>query len=196
MTLLLLDFDGVVRRIGPDAPIEDAHGLPRGTLATVAFSLSGPALVGRMSDEEWRAAVRAHLAGLIGPTAAADAVTAWTRTGEVVPEALALVRAARTRATVALLSNATTKLDADLAALGLTDEFDAVVASFRLGAVKPDPECFTRTLDLLGHKARDTVFCDDNADNAAGARAVGIGGVHTPDTATLAAALRERGLVD
>ncbi|XVV03042.1 HAD-IA family hydrolase [Actinosynnema sp. CA-248983] len=94
-----------------------------------------------------------------------------------------------------MLSNATTRLFNDLTILTLTAEFDAVVPSFRLGAVKPTPESFTRTLELLSFSAQDTVFCDDNADNAAGARAVRIDGVHTPDTGSLRAALLERGLV-
>ncbi|GAA0241637.1 hypothetical protein GCM10010492_46050 [Saccharothrix mutabilis subsp. mutabilis] len=195
MTLLLLDLDGVVRQFGPDAPIEDAHGLPRGTLAQVAFSLATPALLGEVPDESWRAAIRAALATRIGPTAATSAVHAWTRPGRVIPEALPLIREARTRSTVGLLSNATTKSFNDLTLLNLTAEFDAIVLSCELGAIKPTPEAYLKTLDLLGFAPQDTVFCDDNADNAAGARAVGMDGVHTPNPAALRAALRERGLV-
>ncbi len=195
MTLLLLDLDGVLRRFGPDAPIEDAHGLPRGTLARTAFELAGPALLGEKSDHEWRISVRDRLAADIGPAAARAAVAAWSRVGEVIPEALALVRTVRRHHRVALFSNATSRLPADLRTLGLDREVDDVVSSAELGAAKPTPEAFRKALVRLGVTADGTVFCDDSAANAAGAAEVGVDAVHTPDTAALHAALTERGLL-
>ncbi|RKT57537.1 HAD family hydrolase [Saccharothrix australiensis] len=195
MRLLLLDLDGVLRTFGPDHPIEDDFGLPRGTLASVAFSLAGPALVGEVSDEEWRAAVRDRLADDLGPAAARAAVAAWSRVGEVVPEALALVREVRRRHRVVLFSNATTRLPDDLRALGLDREVDDVVTSALIGAAKPTAAAFRRALAQVGATAEETVFCDDRADNAAGAVAVGIDGVHVPDVAALRAALADRGLL-
>ncbi len=196
-SLLLLDLDGVLRRFPPDAPIEDEHGLPRGTLARVSFSLAGPAIAGRATDEEWRAAVREQLVGEgLPPARAADAVAAWTRTGEVIDEALDLVRRVRRRCRVALLSNATDRLPRDLAALGLDREVDAVVSSARLGVAKPAPEVFRRALRVLQHSPSGTLFCDDNPENAEAARTVGIDAVHTPDSAALHGALSSRGLLD
>ncbi|WP_367135231.1 HAD family hydrolase [Saccharothrix sp. HUAS TT1] len=196
-SLLLLDLDGVLRRFPPDGPVEDRFGLPRGTLARVSFSLSGPATAGRATDGEWRAAVRRQLAveGL-SPERAADAVAAWTRAGEVIPEALELVRRVRERCRVALLSNATDRLPDDLAALGLDREVDAVVSSARLGVAKPSPEAFRRALRVLQHSPSGTLFCDDNATNAEAARTVGIDAVHTPDFPALHGALSSRGLLD
>ncbi|MFJ6675313.1 HAD family hydrolase [Actinosynnema sp. NPDC091369] len=197
-SLLLLDLDGVLRRFPPDAPIEDRFGLPRGTLARVSFALAGPATAGRATDEQWRAAVRERLAdeGLLSPERAADAVAAWTRTGEVIDEALDLVRRVRERCRVALLSNATDRLPRDLAALGLDREVDAVVTSARLGVAKPAPEAFRRALRVLQHSPSGTLFCDDHAVNAEAARAVGIDAVHTPDLPSLRGALASRGLLD
>ncbi|MGM1060311.1 HAD-IA family hydrolase [Saccharothrix sp. Mg75] len=195
-TLLLLDLDGVLRRFGPDAPIEDRFGLPRGTLARVSFALSVPAVTGRVTDAEWRAAVRDQLVREGVPEdRAAAAVAAWTRTGEVVPEALELVRRVRGRCRVALLSNATDRLPGDLSALGLNREVDAVVTSARLGVAKPSPEAFRRALRVLQHSASSTLFCDDNEQNAAAARTIGLDAVHTPDHAALHEALRSRGLL-
>ncbi|MBB5955099.1 putative hydrolase of the HAD superfamily [Saccharothrix tamanrassetensis] len=196
MTLLLLDLDGVLRRFGPDTAIEDRFGLPHGTLASVAFSLAGPALVGEVTDEEWRTALGARLSDEFGPDRAKNAVTAWSRVGEVVPEALALVRKVRSHHRVALFSNATTRLPEDLRRLGLDREVDDVVTSALIGAAKPTPEAFRRALGQLRVSADETVFCDDNAENAAGAVAVGIDGVHVPDVAALRAALADRGLLD
>ncbi|MGW4112048.1 HAD family hydrolase [Actinosynnema sp. NPDC004786] len=197
-SLLLLDLDGVLRRFPPDGPIEDEHGLPRGTLARVSFALAGPATTGRVTDEEWRAAVRGQLVSGEGlsPDRAADAVAAWTRTGEVIPEALDLVRRVRGRCRVALLSNATDRLPRDLAALGLDREVDAVVSSARLGVAKPAPDAFRRALRVLQHSPSGTLFCDDNEENARAARTVGIDSVHTPDFPALREALSSRGLLD
>jgi len=113
--------------------------------------------------------------------------------GEVIAEALALVRAARKQCFVALLSNATTRLEADLARLGLDAEFDAIFNSARLGVAKPDPVIFRRVLNELGHQS--AVFCDDTEENVAAARAAGLDGVHVPDTAALRTALAVRGLI-
>ncbi|WP_143138613.1 HAD-IA family hydrolase [Lentzea waywayandensis] len=168
--MLLLDLDGVVRRF-PPMPAE---------LAERAFepSLLLRAVTGEISDEQWRHAV--------GPDFAATP-------GEVIPEALALVRVARRQCFVALLSNATTQLEADLALLGLDAEFDAVFNSSRLGLAKPDPAIYRRVLDELGYPT--AVFCDDTAENAAAATAAGLDGVHVPDTAALRTALAVRELI-
>ena len=184
----------MLRRFPPDAPIEDAHGLPRGALVRAGFApeLITPALVGAVPDEVWRASVVDRLA----VPGAAAAVAEWSRPGEVVAEALDLVRQARKRCRVALLTNATSRLPEDLRLLGLDREVDAVVSSARIGVAKPSPEAFRRALRVLQHSPGGTVFCDDKAENTTGARAVGIDGAHTPTTAALRVALGERGLLD
>ncbi|NUT46661.1 MAG: HAD-IA family hydrolase, partial [Saccharothrix sp.] len=168
--MLLLDLDGVVRRF-PPLPAE---------IAEIAFepTLLLRAVTGEITDEQWRQEVGQGWAAT---------------TGEVIPEALALVRAARKQCFVALLSNATTRLEADLAELGLDVECDAVFNSARLGVAKPDPAVFRRVLAELGHET--AVFCDDTAENAQAARAAGLDGVHVPDTAALRTALAVRGLI-
>ncbi|SDJ77833.1 haloacid dehalogenase superfamily, subfamily IA, variant 3 with third motif having DD or ED [Lentzea albidocapillata subsp. violacea] len=168
--LLLLDLDGVLRSFPPMSA----------ELAAIAFepSLLRRAITGEISDEQWREAVGAEFAAT---------------SGEVIAEALALVRVARRQCFVALLSNATTRLEADLALLGLDVEVDAVFNSSRLGLAKPDPAIYRRVLDELGYET--AVFCDDDAQNAAAARAAGLDGVHVPDTAALRTALAVRGLI-
>jgi putative hydrolase of the HAD superfamily len=168
--LLLLDLDGVLRGFPPLAA----------EIAEVAFapSLLRRAVTGEITDEQWR-----HEVGL-----------GWDAPrGEVIAEALTLVRVARRQCFVALLSNGTTRLEEDLALLGLDAEFDAVFNSARLGVAKPDPAIFRRVLDELGYQT--AVFCDDSAENAAAARAAGLDGVHVPDTAALRTALAVRGLI-
>lgn len=175
--LLLLDLDGVLRAYPPTPP----------RIAEVAFepSLLHRAVTGQISDEQWH--------DEIARVIPRDEVVAWAVTGSVIPEALALVRTARRQCFVALLSNATTRLEADLTLLGLDSEFDAVFNSARLGLAKPDPAIYRRVLDELGYETG--VFCDDSAENAAAAREAGLDGVHVPDTAALRRALAVRGLI-
>jgi putative hydrolase of the HAD superfamily len=187
----------VLRRFGPDDAIEDAHHLPRGLLASIGYALAQPALTGAITDERWRESIVERLvAEGIDKKRARSAVAAWSRPGEPIPEALDLVRQARKRCRVALFTNATTRLADDLRLLGLDREVDAVVSSARIGMAKPAPGSFRRALRVLQHSAATTVFCDDKAENAEGARRIGIDGVHVPDTAALRQALFERDLLD
>lgn len=175
--LLLLDLDGVLRSYPPTPP----------RIAEVAFepSLLLRAVTGQITDEQWRAEIALRI-----PRAEVDA---WAVLGSVMTEALALVRLARRQCFVALLSNATTRLEADLELLGLDGEFDAVFSSARLGLAKPDPAIYRRVLDELGYETG--VFCDDVAENADAASAAGLDGVHVPDTAALRTALAVRELI-
>ncbi|GAA3991817.1 hypothetical protein GCM10022247_08540 [Allokutzneria multivorans] len=201
-SLLLLDLDGVLRDFGPTAPIEDAHGLPRDSLAAAAFAADvlGPAIVGRIDAEQWWAAARDRLAAdhsTVDSARAGAAMRAFMRPGEVVPEALELVRRVRAGGCrVALLTNATSRLEADLRSLGLDREVDAVVSSARIGRAKPDPESYRRALRVLQHSPSATLFCDDAAENVKAATALGIDAVHVPTTTSLREALNSRGLLD
>lgn len=57
------------------------------------------------------------------------------------------------------------------------DKFNAVTMSCDLGVAKPHPEAFKAALQNLGSLPEDTVFFDDNPDNVAAARELGITGV-------------------
>jgi putative hydrolase of the HAD superfamily len=154
---LVIDLDGVLRSFDPavTALIEDRAGLPAGVIGSFAFhpQLLDPAITGAMADELWRYRVAEELAGLFGDGAAADAVTEWAAyRGEIDPDVLGLVR--RVTVPVVLLTNATTRLEADLSAAGLDGEFAAVVSSARTGVVK-------------------IVYIDDDAGHIRAARARG-----------------------
>lgn len=76
---------------------------------------------------------------------AGHAVADWSaHAGNVDEHALRLVRSQRAHRRVALISNATSRLETDLATLGLDNEFDAVFNSSRLGVAKPDPRALLR----------------------------------------------------
>jgi HAD superfamily hydrolase (TIGR01509 family) len=56
----------------------------------------------------------------------------------------------------------------------LHNNFDVVVASGDVGVMKPDPEIYKHTAQLLGVEAADCVMIDDRETHCAGARAVGM----------------------
>ncbi len=57
---------------------------------------------------------------------------------------------------------------------GFLDDFDTVVYASEVGASKPDKKIFQALIDRSGLKGEEIVFADDNNDNLAGARELGI----------------------
>jgi putative hydrolase of the HAD superfamily len=190
---VLCDLDGVLRHWDtPDmAAFDLAYGLPAGTLATAAFARLPPALTGEHTDESWRAAVAADLTGACGTAARARALVAeWAAgAGRIDPVVAELLTRARRRVPVVLVTNATTRLEADLAALGVADLADAVVNSARVGVAKPDPRIYDIAAARAGVPARRCLFVDDRAENIATARALGMTVVHFAEPEDLRRAL-------
>jgi putative hydrolase of the HAD superfamily len=75
----------------------------------------------------------------------------------------------------ALVSNCSHNTTPIVARLGLEREFDAVLLSFEVGAMKPDPAIYRAALARLGNPdpAR-SVFVDDQVEYCDGAAAVGL----------------------
>jgi len=91
-------------------------------------------------------------------------------------DALEVVRALRERRVpVALVSNCSHNTTPIVERLGLEREFDAVLLSFEVGAMKPDPAIYREALARLGDPdpAR-SVFVDDQVAYCDGAAAVGL----------------------
>jgi putative hydrolase of the HAD superfamily len=57
---------------------------------------------------------------------------------------------------------------------GIFERVECVIASYRIGAVKPDHDFFAIAMAELGATASEAVFFDDNLVNVEGARAFGI----------------------
>lgn len=177
---LLLDLDGVLRRFDPEVPAaaERRHGLRPGAVSGVALrpDLLRPAVTGGTTRAGWLAAVADVLGAEIGRDAARAVVAEWdAHRGEVVPEVLGLVRAVRRAGRpVALCSNATDGLPAELAALGLAGEFDAVVNSSVVGVCKPAPGYFEAACRAVATPPERCLFVDDDDRNVRGARAAGL----------------------
>ncbi|TPQ15620.1 HAD-IA family hydrolase [Streptomyces sporangiiformans] len=179
---VLCDIDGVLRHWPAADAIERAHGLPAGALAAAAFAPARlhPAITGEVTDEEWRDAVVTDLADACGSKERArDVVTAWSELVPVVDqEVVALLRQVRDVASVALVSNATTRLERDLARQGLGSIADTVVNTARIGVAKPDPRVYRIAAERLGVAMDRCLFIDDTAPNVVAAHAVGMAALH------------------
>jgi putative hydrolase of the HAD superfamily len=176
--VVIFDLDGVFRQWNDDDldQVEEAFGLEPRTIITVAFSPElGPAAVtGRLTFPEWMAAIRERVIGEHGPDVA-GAIDEWeANVGRVDTEMVELLREVRSRTTVALLSNGTTRLRRDLHVLDLLDEFDHVFNTAELGIAKPDPDVFRLVCSSLEVPPAGALFVDDLPENVDGARAAGL----------------------
>jgi putative hydrolase of the HAD superfamily len=180
ITALILDLDGVIRHWDGEAleAAAMALGMERGVLFEVAFdeALMQQSMTGVITAETWQDEICRRVADRAGIDAAAVAAL-WDdqRWASIDEEVLAVVQAVRDRGyRVALFSNATTRLERDLERLGVSERFDVVVNSARLGLAKPDPEAFAAAAERVGVDPRRCVFVDDRSDNVDGARTAGM----------------------
>ncbi|MFF3721723.1 HAD family hydrolase [Streptomyces erythrochromogenes] len=80
-------------------------------------------------------------------------------------EVVALLRAVREVAPVALVSNATTRLERDLDRQGLAGLADRVVNTARIGVAKPDPRVYRIAAERLGVAIERCLFVDDTTSS-------------------------------
>jgi putative hydrolase of the HAD superfamily len=191
---VLCDVDNVVRHYDPAGvyALERAAGLAEGTTMKVAFAPETdlPLLLGRIDAQEWVRSIAEGLAGLVPESTAWDLGTALLESPFAADEAVvALLRRARTRVPLVLVSNATLRLEDDLAVLGLADLADHVVNSARVGLAKPDPRILRLATSLVGVRPERCLFVDDTAENVDAAEALGMRTVHFKEAADLERAL-------
>jgi HAD superfamily hydrolase (TIGR01509 family) len=89
-----------------------------------------------------------------------------------VPAVLETLRANSMR--MAVISNTFPSLEASIEAMGLAHHFEAFIASALVGCSKPDPRIYESALSAMGVCAAESVFVDDVAQNADGARDLGF----------------------
>ena len=193
---VLCDIDGVLRHWPSDDALEAEHGLAPGAFAATAYAPQRllPAITGAVSDEQWRASVAAGLVdeGHCATPAAARAVVAqWSSARARVDEnVVALLQLAREIVPVALVSNATSRLESDLEDLGLGEFAEDVVNTARIGCAKPDPRVYEHAARHVGVPVERCLFVDDTWENVESARELGMNAVHFHESADLEDALR------
>ncbi|MEV2213650.1 HAD-IA family hydrolase [Streptomyces sp. NPDC050997] len=191
---VLCDVDNVIRFYDPSRlyALERAAGLTEGTTMKVAFAPETdlPLLLGRIDAQEWVRSIAEGLTGLVPePTAWDLGTTLLESPFRADAEVVSLLRRARSHVPLVLVSNATLRLEDDLAALGLTDLADHVVNSARVGMVKPDPRIYRLAASLATVRPDRCLFVDDSEENVEAAAAVGMRPLHFRDPADLARAL-------
>jgi putative hydrolase of the HAD superfamily len=179
---VLCDIDGVLRLWPDHTELDLVHGLPPGTLAAAAFTPARlqPAITGQITDEQWRSAVATDIAAACGSTdTARNLVTAWA---DLMPrvdrEVVALLASIRDVTTVALVSNATTRLEQDLARQGLDNVAHTVVNTSRIGVAKPDQRVYRIAAEQADAPVHRCLFIDDTPANVTAARAAGMTALH------------------
>ena len=192
---VLCDVDGVLRDWPSVEPIELEHGVAPGTLYAAAFAVHRlqPAITGQVTDAQWRALVTEDLAASDGITleTARGLVAAWSAMRASRNEnVVALLQLVGEVIPVALVSNATDRLEEDLAELGLEEFMGTLVNTSRIGVAKPDPRVYAHAAERVGVPPERCLFVDDSAENVEAARAAGMHAVHFRETADLDDALR------
>ena len=191
---VLCDVDGVIRCYDDDvlARLEERVGLPVGTTEGIAF---GPQhaerlVLGWITREEWARAIVEDLGPDVAPADALALARALTHaTARVDDAVVTLLRRARQRVPVVLVSNATPWLADDLVTLGLGDLADDVVNSSLVGVAKPDPRIYEIAAARAGVPVDRCLFVDDREENVAAAVALGMTGVLHRSAAGLERAL-------
>jgi putative hydrolase of the HAD superfamily len=175
---LVIDLDGVIRHWDTSyhAEVEERFHLPAGSLGAAALSDERLARVtdGRLSFDEWCQEVGRDLAETHGGDASALAEAWAAATWHIDLRVGELVEAVREQVPVALLSNASSNLRADLEVAGILDVFDAVVGSAELGAAKPAEQAFRAAADRIGVPLDRCLFIDDTASHVEAALALGM----------------------
>jgi putative hydrolase of the HAD superfamily len=124
---------------------------------------------GRITREAWVIGVGEALGA---PRAAAE----WgDQVPHVDPEMLELADELRARGrTVAVLTNGTDRIPAEVAEQGIACRVDHVFNSAEIGHAKPDRRAFDHVLDALGLTGPEVFFTDDSPAKLAGADEVGM----------------------
>ena len=204
--VVVCDLDGVIRHFeeATQSEMELELGLASGFVLRVAFEkdLLHSAVTGAISDEQWRASTVTKLARAVGQDRAVRAVQTWSSSpGRIDAQVLDLVRQVRARVPVVLLTNATTRLRVDLAALDVLSEFDAIVSSAETGFPKPDSGAYAAAeaaaSAALGKSVvgSSILFIDDTAAYVQAAEDRGWRATQFVDGPALAATLRAAQLV-
>ncbi|MFR0352985.1 HAD family hydrolase [Streptomyces sediminimaris] len=192
---VLCDVDNVIRTFDSSRlrALERVAGIAEGTTAKVAFARETvlPLLLGEITSQEWAEAIAEGLAGLVPePQTAYDLALALLETPfHADDEVVALLRRARVRVPLVLVSNAALELEADLDSMGLSDLADHVVNSARVGLAKPDPRILRMAAELAGTLPERCLFVDDGEENVEAAAALGMRAVHFRGPADLERAL-------
>lgn len=197
---LFTDLDGVIRIWdGQNASDTEAQsGLPDGAIRQAAFTpeLLLPTILGKCTHEAWMELVIERLRQAHPDADVVAAVRRFAKpVGDVNHNVLNILRACRKTVPLYLVTNATSRLLADLTVLGVVDEFDGIFNSSEIGHAKPSTEIFHAILAAANVRPEEAFFVDDSKKNVEAATALGLGGHYYENETRLSATLLKNGLL-
>jgi len=148
---------------------------------------------GHVNDDHFLA----RLSSLLNkPVDQATLINKWLDLFEPIDEMLQLAQGLKTRYGVYLLSN-TSALHWQhiVPRFQLNAISHGLLASFEVGAMKPDPAIFRAAEQQFELTAKTTVFIDDIVDNAEGAIRCGWQGIHHKNSPDTRRQLQELGVI-
>ena len=193
---IILDFGGVFTKTRPRDIVlhrcEEQLGLASDVLLRLLFTGEHwwSVSTGKISADSYWQHFRDALGGQIPPALEAFRHNPFAYE-ELNETMVALVRRLHRRYRIGLLSNATPYLEVLIERYGLTDLFDVIVNSARVGLRKPDPEIYRLTLTGLRLDARHCLFIDDKQRNTEAAQALGMKALVFRSAAALERRLRD-----
>lgn len=178
----------MVRHYEPADDIEARWGLPPGALASTAFEpdLLRQLTTGRLSRQAWVREVGERLGH---PRAAHEWGSRPGRIDHAVVEVIDDLRDSGRK--VALFSNGSDELTAELDALGVLAHVDGLVNSAEIGVAKPDLAAFATACELVGVDPRHAAFVDDSPANVDAAAELGMTAHRYTELAALRAFLSD-----
>ncbi len=174
---VIFDLDGVIRHFAPSLPIDAEHALAPGTVESTAFEtdLVIPAITGAITHQDWFDQIETRLIARHGSSAAGAAMKFAELPAIADSELLALSDALRSNGYItAVLTNGTTRVEAESERLGITEHFDYFFNSARIGYAKPDRRVFEHAVAALGMQSFEVAFTDDSEYKLSGAIEIGI----------------------
>ncbi len=175
---IIFDLDGVYFPNGKDTFIKalGEHGVSEDGAKRVFLKsdeMNNRYKLGTMTnDEYWTWAAREWKIDL-SPKELADLLAA---SYSVDPQVEAAVKSARQHGYKTLIcsNNFPARVNGLQERFRFLDYFDAAVFSYEVGATKPSEAIFAELIKRSGVSADSIVFTDDDVDNLAGAKALGI----------------------
>lgn len=181
--IIFCDFDGVIRH-WDNTPLfqqEAVLQLPKGTTFKIAFSadLLLPAITGQVKDEEWRKQVKQVLTQQLSQHQASRLVELWSNSpASIDHNLLKTLRKMMPSHRIALVTNATSRLNQDLISLQMDQAFDYVINSSEIGAAKPEIDFYRQAIQHSKGTIETSLFIDDSIKNIKAAELFGLKAFH------------------
>jgi epoxide hydrolase-like predicted phosphatase len=193
--VVIFDWGGVLMRTEDQTPRhawDQRLGLAAGSVERVVHGHQAwhDIQIGKIDDAQYWQSISTELG--LSPEMA-NALRSEFYNGDRLDTGLvATIRDLRARGVkIGLLSNNTLSLLDEIDALGVRDLFDVIIISAGIGVMKPDAVAYRAILDQMGVQPQHAAFIDDFAENVAGARNIGMHGIHFNPENDLGMTLKE-----